>query len=245
MFPVACCPKSNTRGGAPAFVPTDIASLAEWWSITSLAAVGDGNPIDSWVGEKAVYTVSATTTARPTYDANDGDGKPAAQFDGVDDVLGGVIDNTVIYGSGTYELWFVVKGLSSGAGSRGFFGTNNMSQARWTRVDTSPKMEVQLQATGSPVAASGSLDVQDDGWHVVRLVQSGTTYKFYLDGSLINADGPFTFSVPSGNDQLKIGISTSAGPAPWNGGIRHVMAFNDALSAENAAALQTYLEGFV
>lgn len=226
------------------FSPLGIAKLSEWWSIDSLAAVGDGNPISSWVGEKGVYTLGNTGTARPTYDADDGDGKPSVDFDSVDDVLTQTINSFTLYGStGNFEIWFVLKGLSAGAGFHGIYGQNFITQAMGVYASVVPN--VVWRTPNLQDAISGSIDIQDDAWHILRLVRDGTAKSFYLDGVFVNTITTASPSWSNGNDTFNLGSDAAFSGTFWNGGMRHVLFFTAPLDAGEAASMQTYLEGFI
>lgn len=236
MFPVACIPKSK----APAvFNPLLITSLNAWWSIDSLVAVGDGNPISSWADKKAALAVVSTLTARPTYVANAGDGKPAVNYDGVNDYLGlsagNTITNATWWGSGSYEIWALVCGRSVGAGTKGLFTSGGITQNRAILAQTNPR--VLFDDNG--YAFSGSLNLQNDVWHVLRVSQSGSSVSFYLDGSLVNTVTR-TPRVPSGTDIIYVGDMTNF----WNGYMRHVLTFNAVLSSTDAASLTGLLNTY-
>lgn len=220
------------------FSPLDLAALSEWFSIESLAAVGDGNPISSWVGEKGVYTLGASGTTRPTYAADDGDGLPSAQLDGVDDAMEQNINNTVLFGAtgDAYEAWFVIR-LTAGA-TRGIFGAYGVSNQLSAQASTS----IQWNAPNGAVAVTVANDMRDDAWHVLRLNKNGTNRIIALDGVTIYNASTTAGTYGNGADILFLGNYFGT---MMQGAVRHMLFTTDALTAPDALALQTYLEGFV
>lgn len=224
------------------FSPLDNARLSEWWSITSLAAVGDGNPISSWVGEKGVYTLESTGTARATYDADDGDGIPAVSLDGVDDKFTEIIDNFDLYGStGDCEIWFVLKGLSVGAGTKDIYQTGGITQSMAATAQTNPR--VLFYTPGGVLGISGAADLQDDAWHILRLVKNGNDRSFYVDGVFISTAVVVNGGWTDGPDQMDLGVGTNG--LYWHGGMRHALFFTAPLDAAEALAITGYLEDFI
>lgn len=221
------------------FSPLDNAKLSEWWNIESLSAVGDGNPISSWVGEKTVYTLTAATTARPTYEDDDGDGMPSVLFDGVDDIMQCAVNSGTLLGSaGDYEIWCVTR-LTPGAtraifdvygGSNDIGATMRAAEILWN----GPKFANGISVAAAPL---------DDLWHVWRFAKIAGRRIVARDGvSLYDATttaGTYTL----GADTLHLGGAFTFDPLL--GGVRHLLTFNSGLSDDEALAMTTYLEGFI
>lgn len=225
--------------GEVPFDPLEIAALGEWFDFRLLSAgLVDGDPIDSLTGRKGVYTLEQTGTARPTWAADDGDGFAAMQFDGVDDNLACTIDNYTLYGStGSYEIWFVLKGLSAGLTDRGYWGSNFGTRATALRAITSPNRLSWLDGAGG---TSDTANIQDDQWHIVRHVSTAGQKKWVVDGvDYVVTTIPGGW--PSGVDFAKLGFDWSSNY--WHGSIRHAMFFTEPLDNATAGKMATYLGG--
>ena len=221
------------------FDPMNRAELSDWLDYRTLAATGDGNPFGTWAGRKGVITLSSTGTERLTYVADDGDGRAAASADGVDDHMDATIDNFTLYGStGDFEQWGVVKGLSSGAGTRGLWVSGGITQSNTVLAQTNPRL-LWYCPTGGDLAISGAVDVQNDAWHVVRLVRNGSSRLFYVDGVLISTSTGLGAGWTSGLDSFNLGLVSGVF---WLGSIRHCLFFTSLLDTDTADELLTYLQ---
>jgi hypothetical protein len=239
MFPVACYPKNHFSA---AFLPLDNAKLSEWWSIESLAAVGNGNPVSSWVGEKSVYTLTAATTARPTYVADDGDGYPAMQTDGVDDTLSSTVSRDVMFSLTAGEQWFVVRPRSiTGIQAFGGYGNGVGNYFVWIYLSGTLYLDAPNNgADRTTVAApSGWLD----NWHVVRLVWNGTNRQIWVDGTQLVSATKVITDIPNSAEIFRVGQSSGIGYGLNS--YRHTLTFNAELTSDEATAMTTYLEGFI
>ena len=226
----------GTGAGGGAFSPLSISSLTEWFDIGSLAAVGNGNPISSWAGIKGLMTLSAATTLRPTYAANDGDGMPAAVFDGVDDtILSGLTNTANIFGStGDCETWAVVRAT---AGNRGFFATHGavgMDSYLFTAA-------VYIDSPTSANRINSATGINNGAWRVLRLAKTGARRVIQADGSTLYDASTSAGTWTTGNAVFGIGDTSGV---KLLGAVRHLLTFNNFLSEADAAAVKTYLEGF-
>jgi hypothetical protein len=73
--------------GAPSEPPTVASEVACWWATDLVGVVADGDPVGSWTDRTSSVVVSATSTARPTFDVNGLSGQPVVVFDGSSDIL--------------------------------------------------------------------------------------------------------------------------------------------------------------
>lgn len=219
------------------FSPLDIAKLSEWFSIESLAAVGDGNPISSWVGEKSLWTLGASGTARPTYEADDGDGQPAATFDAVDDKLvsTALVNTSLVFGStGDCESWAVVRST----GDRGFFGTGGGAGMGSYLFGAA----VYLDSPGAAERIAAASGINDGSWHVLRLAKTGARRIIQADGVTIYDASTVAGTWTLGNLVMVLG---DTGSLLFLGAVRHLLTFTDLLTADEVSDMQTYLEGFI
>jgi hypothetical protein len=84
MFPVACCPKSNTRGGG--FSPLSLSPII--WCDAAQLALNDGDPVSEFTNYgSGADDFTSSGTARPTFVSSGINGLPAIEGDGVDDTM--------------------------------------------------------------------------------------------------------------------------------------------------------------
>jgi hypothetical protein len=225
-----------------AFSPLDLAALSEWWKIESLSAVGNGNPISSWVGEKGVYTLTASGTARPTYVTNDGDGNPALQTDGVDDTLLAVVNRDVMFSQTAGEQWFVIRPRSL-VGIQGIGGYGNAVGNYFVSFYLAATLYLDAPDNGANRTTVSAPSGWLDNWHVVRLVWNGTNRQIWVDGvQLVSATKVIT-DIPNISQTFRIGVSPGAGLGVYS--YRHALTFTSLVSTADALALTAYLEDFV
>jgi hypothetical protein len=230
---------SNVTGPI-VFTPLAISKLTNWWNVEDLAAVGDGNPVDTWTSNVGALAMAQTGTNRPTYVANDGDGKPKVDFDGVDDYLNVTSTNGAVYGANdSFEIWMVVKG-TSGATFTGLWTSGGITQGVSIKWQNTPRG--LFYTPGGKLTISNSLNLHDDAWHTLRVTQNGATRNFYLDGTLVgNASTDSAGGWNTGSDVFKIG---STDDAVWDGGQRHVFVFNDPLSAAEVTQMNAFTDSY-
>ncbi|MBI3588442.1 LamG domain-containing protein, partial [Candidatus Micrarchaeota archaeon] len=80
-----------------------------------------------------------------------------------------------------------------------------------------------------------------DRWTHVVMTRSGTTYTFYVNGSVMGTaqTGPATLNPPDASDKITIGIDTQDG-SPFYGMIDELHVFNRSLSASEVSQLYSW-----
>jgi hypothetical protein len=225
-------------GGASAvWDPTAISSLTAWLDYRKLASVGDSQPIRSWTDNMGLLTLTQSGTACPTYAVNDGDGKPAAQFDGVNDTITTTISNSALYGStGDLEIWYRFKissaqsvdwGLSLSSGTTNSIGVYGNASYVFGRA---PTVSQNVYGAGAVVNST---------WHVLRFQKSGSSRLIALDGTTIYSGTTSAGTYGTGADALTMmtinGVYTK-------GSLRHALFFNAPLDSTTAGKLLTFLQ---
>lgn len=99
MYPVACCPKSNTRGGAPAWTPLSLTSPLIWCDATQQAE-GNGDPVAQFTNlvPSGPHFAESTAANKPTLLSSGINGLASLRGDGVD-------DNLSLTGLGAQAAW--------------------------------------------------------------------------------------------------------------------------------------------
>ena len=221
-----------------AFNPLTIPSLTEWFDYRTLASVGNGNPIGSWAGNKGLYTLAQSGTARPTYVTDDGDGRAAAQFDGVNDGLDASITNSALFGgSGDYEFWIVARLAVTQSYSGGLFTSSGVSNQ--IGLNAANSTTCNLPMSHGSVQVNPSAALLDDFWHVIRCSKSGARRVMEVDGVSVYDASTSVGPYGTGADIFQMGQYFGA---YMTGAYRHWMAFNTPLDNTTAANLTTYLQ---
>lgn len=221
--------------GAVPFDPMELTAMGEWWDIRTLAGLADSDPVGSWAGNKSLYTLTQTGTARPMYAADEGDGHPGVLFDGVDDSMGCVISNADLFGTtGDMEIWLVIRMPLVPVG--GIFTSTGISN-QIGLLGGSPNATLPL-CNGSVSITFPTADMADNAWHVIRLMKSGARRVVAIDGQSVydstTSSGPYS----TGADILNLGYYFGTyGQVRF----RHFLAFTEVLSEQEALDLDTYL----
>lgn len=227
------CPTPWLRGGA-AFDPIDISSLSEWFDYRVNGALASGDPVGSWAGKKNVYTLTASGTSRPTWTADDGDGRPAILLDGVNDALACGILNSVLFGTtGSFEFIFVAKLSSVQNNLGGYFSSTGITN----QIGASAYQDTSLVFSMGGSSYFG-VALWDNTWHVIRCKKDGSRRVVEIDGSVVYDNTTIAGPYGTGLDTLAIGEYFGQ---RMTGSFRHWMAFTEPLDDATAAALTTYL----
>lgn len=228
--------RANAWSGG-GFDPASITQKGVWFDWRTLAAVGDGNPVSTWVDRNGLYTAENSGTARPTFVADDGDGKGAVLYDAVNDNLQFAATNADLWGPDGYlEMWCVVKIPAAAAGNENFFNSAFLTGTAVSFTDN-PSSTRWYFGIGGQTAYGSALDTHDDTWHVMRFVNSSSGQQWWVDGVNI---GTVTFGSLSWNAGDCLGyLGGSAGA--WQGKMRHFLSFKAPLDDDTAAALTSYL----
>lgn len=217
------------------FDPLSISALTEWFDYRTLSAAGDGNPVSSWAGRNGLYSLVQSGTARPAYAADEGDGKASVRFDGVNDSMTCVIDNSELYGAdGEFECWFVIKGTPTANIVNDFFLTAGSPTVTFQAQPSQHRVNFYVSAQ----ACYGNLkDVQDSEWHVIRIKRTAAGVDLFVDGASIgfNVFGSQAWSAGSGTAYL------GGRENFWAGSFRHALFTSSPLDDDTAAQLTSYL----
>ncbi len=166
----------------------------------------------------------------------------ALLFDGSDDAIN--TSYTGVTGSGVRSLsaWIKYPGPNDADLDAIFSYGSNATSSRWTvRIGSGAGVDqnrLRLEVSGGGVY--GSTNLNDDQWHHVAVVQTGTTLGtvvLYVDGVAetlaYNGSGAALAinSTVAAGQELQIGGSRHSASYSWQGGIDDVRFYNHALSA--------------
>ncbi len=236
-FPAACFPKANTTLQGAGFDPLGIGSLTDWLDYRPVAASGNGNPVSTWTGRKGVLVMTASGTSRGTWVDNDGDGRGAVQFDGVNDLLAATISNAALYGTtGDFEIWTFTRLSATQAYNGALWTSEGSTNQMGCRTTSSSNLQVFIPNGAQLINVSATM--QDDVWHVLRIQKQGASRLIQLDGTTIYNASTVAGTYGTGSDILYLGGGFGHYMA---GGYRHWLAFNSPLDNTTAAQLTSYL----
>lgn len=195
---------AKTTNGQP---PSSAACAAQWWA-DDLVAVGDGNPVGSWVDRVGGIEVTSSGTSRPTFDADGIGGKPSVNFDGSNDyltstskllqrrpkgaivaVIKGCTGHILAQGSGGYQFFYLTGHIPSSSGRmvlESYDGGGSVQQLRVTTAHGSDPRVIEFSSDAAVV--SGRVDNGPES--LVAL--SGSNYGYWT-------------SQPSGMNRLTLG----------------------------------------
>lgn len=228
--------------------------LLAWWDAEQAATITQsGGVVSSWRDAINGYTVTASSTLQPAYNATGFNGRPVLTFDGTDDcmVLSGV-PSGIPTGAAPCEIWGVVDQTADAVSDTGVrviagwgssaTGTANRYAARVSTNDGSDgRVNSGRASAGNGTAVVNSTigpTLDFSGRKVIRTVFDGATIYAEVDGVLSAAAA----CVPAtATTRLRIGgtFSTTA-TLLWKGGINSVLVLG-LLSDTDAGLLTDYL----
>ena len=155
-------------------------------------------------------------------------GNPALSFDGVNDYVE-ILDNDSLDLTTEFSWSLWVKRNSFGT-IQDLLSKNGpqTTGAPTLYFDTNNKVSFVIQ--NIVVVGSSATAITDTNWHHIVLTKDGTTYKFYIDGTLDNT--VTNSNSPIANDRnLGIGAEPPGTTWPFNGIIDEVRVYPRVLNA--------------
>ncbi|MBA4165522.1 MAG: hypothetical protein C0510_13000 [Erythrobacter sp.] len=240
---------SQQRGASNPFNPSDLgAKLLAWWDVEDAASLTlSGSQISGW-RDKVTSTnlAQAIGGSRPIYQATGFNGRPAAFFDGIDDMLeiASVFLPTVAAHAEVYALVDVPLG-SADATARNTFAWGNTSAgsagARQLRrsVVSGVSRCAALIGTGTATTTVTLSTAAFEGRKLGELITSPTTSTVTVGGSTTSAA-----IVPNTQtSRTRIGASVTTSPNTFWLGTMNSIIVTSALTTTERANLRTFLEG--
>lgn len=234
--------------GAPfisAWSPLRLGSALLCWLDAGYPLTLSGGAVQTWTDIAAGYAFTQGVSAsRPAFGAASFNGGPGVTFDGVDDGLT-LASQPFPSGANSCEIWALADQttLVADAGSRTVFayGGNSSNTARSLRKVVSGGTIYAAAPIGTGAGATTVLGPASDwaGRAIVRAQIGAANTTVSKAGSA----GTATAAAPStGSTRACIGYATTDTPAAFWQGIVASILVTAALSADQAAALTTYLQ---
>jgi hypothetical protein len=224
----------NVQGGAPAFIPTDIAGCQLWLDAADATTISIGTGVSQWndksgQGNNAIQAVAAS---QPAYVIGGKNGLNTLAFDGSDDGMEGAWETL------NQMTLFVVVDNNSGTFGR-VFSHVEVGQSDDFTAGTIPI----LRSSPTALASYSS---------VIANFFNNTTYSnnyaiiVYERGALntnltVEATTSSTANLAIGTiDRYRIGFNAPFSGAMF-GEIAEIIAYDSILSTDNKTAVETYL----
>ena len=237
----------------PGFSPTDISGLKFWVKADQLSA-SDGDPVGTWTDLSGVgNTVTASSSARPTYKTSIQNNKPIVRFDGSDDVMNKA-SFSGIDGVAGMTIFIVVKQPT--------LTTNNIYVSKWDYQTQGTFAWQTDQSTSSELKAYIANACNDNGSNNMTSTDASLTTNFFLlelvyDGSQSNASrvkfyrnttllstsvsGTIPTTLTSCTADFRVGSFGGSLTRYFTGDIGEIIIYDSALSGGNRASVESYL----
>ncbi len=230
--------------------PTPANAAAVWWADD--IAQADGSQVASWTDRiNNISITQATTGARPLYDVDGLNGKPAVSFDGVDDYLSYVAPNPVSISSQgcvvmvcnlTSQATVIWASSDTGSTTRRIAGSISLNRNIQTLQRNNDTPERSLLSTG--IISANDLSVlewsSDNTNYAKRL--NNNRQILILDTGTNNGNW---FSDTDSRDNFTIGALTRTSTDFFTAGsIAYLGVFDSPLSAQDRYNLYKWIEQY-
>ncbi len=224
--------------GRKAFLPSDLDNLLIWLRADDIS-VGDGNPVETWTSREGnSYEFTQGTAAnRPLLDADGIGGKPAVDFDGINDGLLRANDGLMNFGTGNFSIFVAFKDPKPSVSSV-IFAKDSLSGSG-AHVLIYNSSQVVNYWNGSSAIVAG--DASDGNPHYFGYIRSGTgsgQFASRWDGAQINT------GVENRNLNNTRSIAICAGSNGLDGDtslIAEIIVYSAAISGDDLTNLESYL----
>jgi predicted GH43/DUF377 family glycosyl hydrolase len=238
--------REATRRRAPQPDVAAISGLIRWYSADTLT-LADNSPVSTWADRSGNGAdLTAAGAARPTLIQSRLDGKPGVVFSGAQKLASTAAgqpatDLTVFAVVANYKRGSSPQFVSWGNGST--FGFNLFGSSATDANGQPPALILKRSGTwGNNEAISSVIPGRGDPV-ILTGVASGTTTKIRIDkGNEVTDSGDSgVLDYGSGTIELALGDKGSA-IAPMQGAIFEVLIFNRALTSDEIATVEAYLD---
>jgi hypothetical protein len=216
-----------TSGGSSAFSPASIAGLQLWLDASQIVGLNDGDAVGTWsdLSGNGHDLVQATSSKRPTYRANELNGNPVVQYDGVDDYM-----SCAGFSVSQPCTWFAVVKRTGGA-SQGFLVDALSGSDRQALYYVSSAWNAWAGITLTQTGTSGA------AWKSIQAVFNSSSSSITVGG--VTASGNVGVQNLSGG--LIVGEAVTLAGYAFGGQVAELGCYTGVLSAGNLALLQEYL----
>lgn len=213
------------------FLPSNISGLVLWYgsNIDGTITRDGSNNISQWDDQALpAANATATTTQRPTYVANQANGKAIARFNGTANQM--LISQS---SSSSFTYCAVIKPTS--AGERTIVGGNNNGIPALVVNNTQRLHLVRAFQAYLPVNSTTALSTSAFNLAYATYDNATGNYGYYKNGSL---DGSGTSAQAWTNGNFRIGAMTSS--SFLNADLAELLVFNRALNSTELNQIRDY-----
>lgn len=219
-----------TSGGAAAFSPASIPGLQLWLDASQISGLNDGDAVATWsdASGNANNATQGTVSARPTFKTNIKNGRPALQFDGVDDGMG-LASAITLSGYSVFVVWSQNDATDGSVALIKAGDPFNYHYLNPTSIHHQP---------GTPTLSTYSVVTPAGTWALTQAVRTGTSLKIGKNGTL---DAGRTSTTDWSTDLIG---APYAGGASFNlsGYVAEILIYNSGLSDANRQLVEQYLQ---
>lgn len=223
-------------------VPSDIASLQQWFKADAITGLSDGDPVATWEDSSTNNRDATQSTAgnRPLYKTGIVNSLPVVRFDGSNDYLitSGVAG--FLSGLSAAEVFLVVKVNADPAAADGSAGlwamTGSADNTAFPYTDGNVYDgfgSSVRKSTGNPTLSLAST------FRLYNVVSISGEWTSYVDGTQHFTTGTNTVSFGAGDGYL--GTSVALGSIVLAGDIAEFFLFNAKLSTADRQAMNAYI----
>lgn len=209
MYPVAAVRgRSSVQSGTAAWSPTDLASLAAWWSgryAASLFTDAGSTPVaanDDLVyqandrsGVGNLHLTQSTSTKRFTYKTNVQNGQSALYLDAGDVLTRATVTLSSLTAANAVTVIAVLyqDGTNAANGLLSIDATDqtNTFQILATYLDNNIYFDLGNSGSGGRTFVAQPVG-WDNAWHILVLVRNGAASGIYVDGGSDLASGTYS-----------------------------------------------------
>lgn len=222
-------PALDETGPGAGTLPDIGRGLVGYWPLDE----GTGSTTIDWSGNGNNGTWSGTAAGTSGYYSPGHVWQWGGVFDGATTYVN-IPDNAIFDGNiGTWILWFNISTPSAGNGYPLMIKAGNSASINGIVIDEYHGTIGYTVKNATTGVAGAATSYTTSTWHQVALTfNSGGTYNFYLDGSLINSQSTSTsFLITSSTQPLRLGKSVDPYWQVYLGLIGDVRIYNRTLSA--------------
>jgi hypothetical protein len=227
--------------------PPDVTSqVARWWASDLVGTYANNDPVDSWTDDVGSFTLSATSTARPTFLTSGINGRPAVDFDGTTDILRYAAASAVSNNSLGCVVAVVVLGDSTGTVWGSCDEATNLRYllGQYTTF-TNVNIMINQANNGGADLVRGSTTLATSTAYALEWTSSGFAYELIVDNAtesktvFAGADTGDWFSDVTLRDNFTIGGVQDSGGASsfFTGQLAFLLVADAQLSTGDRTAL--------
>lgn len=238
---VAVSPQRGASSGAGAFTLATLgaAAIADWSADDHGTAnmTDDGaGAISAWADRLGGVSVTAATTARPTYGATAFNGKPGLTFDGTANCMVTTALGSIPTGANPSYIFAVLDTANVALTMRPLgWGAGVSGQDRRLTLSTAHLFQVSDGTTAMADASASAV-----GKSLLTGLFDGALLRGFVNGQPFSIP-PVSLVPATGSTRLRIGASAAVSPASFFQGVIRRVVITGALSAAQRQQVEGYL----